>query len=287
MADLFAFLNLKLQRLVQLVFSLVTNGYIVGFIEGKIYTGKSKFVCVPGLSCYSCPGALGSCPIGSLQAILSSRNFNFSFYIVGFLIITGVFLGRLVCGWLCPFGFFQDLLYKIPFSKKLKTLPGHMILRFLKYVILILFVIILPIFIIDVIGQGQPWFCEFICPAGTLMAGIPLATTNEGIRDSLGWLFAWKFFLLIATIILSIIVFRPFCQYICPLGAIYGLFNPISLYNFNINKEKCTQCGACQTSCKLNISVFEKPNDPECIRCGDCKKACPHKAIDSGFTIKK
>ena len=92
--------------------------YAVGFINGKIYDGSLKKLCLPGLNCYSCPGALGSCPIGSLQAVLGSRNFQFSFYIFGFLMLMGAVFGRFVCGWMCPFGLVQDLLYKIPFIKK-------------------------------------------------------------------------------------------------------------------------------------------------------------------------
>ena len=131
---------------VQIVFTAVTNGYLIGFVQGKIYTGPTKNLCVPGLNCYSCPGALGSCPIGSLQAVLGSRDYKFSFYVIGFLLLFGSLLGRFVCGWLCPFGLVQDLFYKIPFVKKMKNLPGHNVLKWLKYVILLVFVILLPLF---------------------------------------------------------------------------------------------------------------------------------------------
>jgi hypothetical protein len=116
-------LKSKSRLIVQLVFTALSNGYVRGFAEGKIFTGKIKSVCVPGLNCYSCPGASGSCPIGSLQATLGSRNHKSAFYVLGFLMIVGAFFGRLVCGFLCPFGLVQDLLYKIPFFKKLKKLP--------------------------------------------------------------------------------------------------------------------------------------------------------------------
>ena len=103
----------------------VTNGYAKGFLEGKIYKGQIKYVCVPGLNCYSCPGALGSCPIGSLQAVLDSGKFRVSCYVFGFLTLFGALLGRFVCGWLCPFGLVQDLLHKIPLFRKKKNMPGH------------------------------------------------------------------------------------------------------------------------------------------------------------------
>lgn len=277
----------RLRLAVQLCFTAVSNGYLRGFVEGKIFTGKSKLVCVPGLNCYSCPGALGSCPLGSLQATLGDRNYKFAFYVLGFLMLFGALLGRLVCGWLCPFGLVQDLLYRIPFVKKLKRLPGDRFLKWLKFVLLAVLVILLPLFAVDVFGQGKPWFCEYVCPSGTLMAGIPLVAVNEGLRAVIGWLYAWKVALLIVILLLSVLVYRPFCRYLCPLGAIYGLFNPVALYRYRIDAEKCTKCGACQRACKLDIKTFEKPNSIECIRCGDCTSACPHGAILSSLKSKK
>ena len=105
----------------QSLWFLITNSYVEGFKTGKIYGGNLKKICVPGMNCYSCPGAKGSCPIGSLQAVIGNSNFKFSYYIVGFLFFIGALMGRFVCGWLCPFGLIQDLLYKIPFFKKIKT----------------------------------------------------------------------------------------------------------------------------------------------------------------------
>lgn len=265
--------------LVQLAFTALTNGYAAGFAKGSIYKGPGKFICLPGLNCYSCPGALGSCPIGSLQAVIGSRSYRFSFYVAGFLLLFGALFGRLVCGWLCPFGLVQDLLYKIPFVKKLRRLPGDRWLKYLKYVILAGFVIVLPLTVLDIVGQGQPWFCKYICPSGTLFAGIPLIASNPPLRAALGWLFTWKAAILAVLLLLSLLVYRPFCRYLCPLGAIYGLFNPAALYRFRIDKEKCTGCGACQKACKLDIPIHQTPNSPECIRCGDCRRACPHGAI--------
>lgn len=276
-----------LRTWVQIAFTAVSNGYAAGFAKGNIYKGPGKFACLPGLNCYSCPGALGSCPIGSLQAVLGSRDYRFAYYIVGFLIFFGALFGRLICGWLCPFGLVQDLLHKIPFVKKLRRLPGERWLRFLKYVILVGFVIILPMTVLDIIGQGQPWFCKYVCPSGTLFAGIPLIASNPPLRMALGWLFTWKMFILVTLIVLSIIVYRPFCRYLCPLGAIYGLFNPVALYRFQIDENKCTKCGACQKVCKLDIPVYRTPNSPECIRCGDCKNICPHSAICTSNKQKK
>lgn len=268
-----------LRTWIQVGFTAVTNGYAKGFLEGRIYTGSLKSFCLPGLNCYSCPGALGSCPIGAVQAVLASRNFGISLYLTGFFMMIGAFFGRFVCGWLCPFGLVQDLLHKIPFGKKITKIRGDKYLRYVKYGILLGFVILLPMFVVDAFGQGSPWFCEWICPSGTLFAGWPLVLLNSGIRQTIGLLFAWKNLILIALILLSIVIYRPFCKYLCPLGAIYGLFNPIAFYRYQIDDSKCDNCLDCQSACKMNVCVIETPNSPECIRCGDCIKACKTKAI--------
>ncbi len=264
---------------VQILWALLTNSYLIGFVQGKIYKGKLKNLCVPGLNCYSCPGAAGTCPIGAMQAVIGNWNFKFAFYAAGFLMFVGALMGRFVCGWLCPFGLIQDLLYKIPFPRKLRTFKGDRLLRKLKYVVLLFFVILLPMFLVDVLGQGAPYFCKLICPVGTLEGGIPLVLLNKSMHGALGWLYAWKNVLLLFTVFLSILIYRPFCKYICPLGAVYSVFNPISVFRYRIDREKCVGCGACAKVCKMQVNPAENPNHPECIRCGQCKKACPQQCI--------
>ena len=275
----------RVRNLVQFAAAVISNAYVAGFFQGKIYQGDSKAFCVPGLNCYACPGALGSCPIGSLQAVLGARGSAIPWYTGGFLVAVGSLSGRLTCGWLCPFGWLQDLLHKIPLPKswrRLRGLPGERYLSWMKYVILLVLVILLPMYAVDFIGQGSPWFCTWVCPSGTL-SGLLLLAGNQGLRSAVGWLFAWKNLLLAVTVLTSIILYRPFCRYACPLGAVYGLFNPIALYRFEIDDVACTRCGICQQVCKLDIPVFEKPNCSACIRCGDCIAACPHAAIRHGF----
>ena len=147
---------------------LFTNLHLPNFIKGGIYQGKGKTVCVPGLNCYSCPAASGACPIGAFQAVAGSSKFRFSYYITGFLILLGVLLGRLICGFLCPFGWFQELLHRIPTrklsSKKLRPLT------YLKYVILLVMVVLLPAFAVNEVGMGDPFFCKYLCPQGAFYA---------------------------------------------------------------------------------------------------------------------
>ena len=149
---------------IQAAATLITNIHLPNLFKGKIYQGNAKTVCVPGLNCYSCPAATGACPIGAFQAVVGSSQFKFTYYITGFFILLGVMLGRFICGFLCPFGWFQDLLHKIP-GKKFST-EKLRLLRYLKYMILFVFVIFLPIFITNSIGMGDPFFCKYICPLG-------------------------------------------------------------------------------------------------------------------------
>lgn len=265
---------------VQILWAFLSNSYLAGFSKGRIYQGKLKNLCVPGLNCYSCPGALGSCPVGAMQAVVGSWNFKLAFYVAGFLMFIGALTGRFVCGWLCPFGLIQDLLHKIPFPKKISTFRGDKLLRKLKYVILLVFVILMPMFVVDLLGQGAPYFCKLICPAGTLEGGLPLVLLNKGMRGAIGWLYAWKNVLLVAILFLSVIIYRPFCKYICPLGAVYSLFQPVSVFRYRVDQELCTHCGACAKTCKMQVDPVKSPNHPECIRCGQCKKVCPTGALD-------
>lgn len=281
MKKLWAFLTKR--PVIQSLWALITNSRLGNFFSGTIYTGNLKSVCVPGLNCYSCPAATSACPIGALQAQLGGWKNGFAFYTTGLLLLFGALLGRLVCGFLCPFGFIQDLINRVK-TKKIHV-PNRLdkALRYIKYGILAVFVIILPIFLVSDFGLGTPWFCKLICPAGTLEGGVPLVLANPDLRVAVGGLYAWKISLLVGFIALSFFISRPFCKYICPLGAIYSLFNRVSFYRMRLDEAKCTRCGACTRKCPMNIDVPHDLDGPECIRCNECKRICPHGAIRSGF----
>jgi len=271
----------KIRLFVQIVYTLITNGYVYGFLNGKIYKGPMKYACVPGLNCYSCPGAIASCPLGALQATLNERNIQVPFAVLGFFFIFGSIFGRFVCGWLCPFGLLQDLLYKIPIFKKRKQLPHHGILKYGKYLVFFGLVIIGSSFLFTGFVK-VPAFCKYLCPSGTFMGAIPLLTGNEMLRSQIGGLFYWKMGILIFIIILSIKIYRPFCQYLCPLGAIYGWFNRFCLVQIRWDEGKCISCMACQKACPVNLKPEQISVSAECIKCGKCLEACPKDCLNFG-----
>ena len=77
----------RIRGWIQAAAALLTNIHIPNLWKGKIYQGNAKTICVPGLNCYSCPAATGSCPIGAFQAVVGSSRFKFSYYVTGFFIL--------------------------------------------------------------------------------------------------------------------------------------------------------------------------------------------------------
>ena len=264
------------RKLIQLYAALLFNANLQGFFNGKIYKGPTKNICAPGINCYSCPGAVGACPLGALQNALGASQKTVPFYVIGILLLYGLLFGRFICGFLCPFGLIQELLYKIK-TPKLKKNKVTKILSYLKYVILVFFVVIVPV-LYAFKDRAIPAFCKYICPAGTLEGALGLLSNkvNESELARLGPLFTWKFLLLVSIVVGSIFIFRLFCRFLCPLGAIYGLFNHFSVFGIKLEKNKCTDCGLCVSKCKVDIRHV---NDHECINCGECIEVCPTNAI--------
>ena len=274
--------RLSFQRWSQLGFILLINSYAKGFQSGQIFAGASKSICVPVLNCYSCPGALGACPIGALQTVLGRG--RFPFYVLGLMMAFGVVLGRAICGLLCPFGLVQDLLHKNPLPKYQLPTRLDRALRWLKYIVLALLVVLLPLLAAIQSGIATPYFCKWLCPAGTLGGALPLMATNPSLRALAGALFGWKFAVLVLIVFAAILIPRPFCRYLCPLGAFYSFFNGVSFYGITLEEARCTSCGRCAQVCPMGVDVRESPNSAECIRCGQCSAACPTGAIRQGFS---
>ncbi|MGN0814202.1 MAG: 4Fe-4S binding protein [Candidatus Coproplasma sp.] len=260
------------RRIIQLYAALLFNANIKGFITGRIYSGPVKNICAPGLNCYSCPGASMACPLGALQDSLASSDTRTPYYIIGILALFGLIAARTICGFLCPTGLAQELLHKIR-TPKVKKNRYTRIVSYLKYVILAVMVIAIPI-----IYQGIPAFCKYICPAGTFEGGIGLLlnSNNTDFFAMLGSLFTWKFFLLVIFVVGSVFFYRFFCRFFCPLGAILGFFNKYALIGVKLDENKCVDCGMCIQTCQMDIRHV---GDHECINCGACIPVCPTKAI--------
>jgi polyferredoxin len=163
-------------------------------------------------------------------------------------------------------------------TKKIKTKLRYP--RYIKYVILGLFVIILPLTIRhELSGLGSPWFCANICPSGTIFAATPILAVNEFLHSMIGMQFYIKAAIAAGIILTSVVIFRFFCRVLCPLGAIYALFNKFAFLRMHHNKEKCVSCEGCNKACHMRLEPSKQPNSPECIRCGNCIKACDEKAL--------
>ncbi len=261
------------RRIVQLYVALLYNANIKGFINASIYTGNTKYACLPGFNCYSCPGAIGTCPLGALQNSLESADTRTPYYVIGCIMLFGLICGRTICGWLCPVGMLQEFAYKVK-TPKLKKSKWSRIASYLKYVILAVFVVTIPI-MYSFIGMQIPAFCKYICPVGTFEGSLFLMSDPANMGD-MGPLFTWKFSLLMVFIVASMFIYRFFCRFFCPLGAIYGFFNKIALFGVEYDPVTCTNCGLCLDKCKMDIKHV---GDHECISCGECIPVCPVNAI--------
>lgn len=157
--------------------------------------------------------------------------------------------GRWACSWICPLGIIEELLYKIPLSKKMQSLPYDKQLRKIKYVIFFLLLIFVP------------------------LVFMPNKERLHGV-----FLFL-KIFGFSTIFVLSLFVYRPFCKYLCPFGVFLGFFNKISPFRYRIDSCTCNKCSLCMRKCKMGVTPYLNPNDMECIRCGKCILKCPRKAL--------
>ena len=267
--------------IVQLTALVLANPFPGNFLNGTLYRGSLKGFCVPFLNCFSCPAAVASCPLGAIQNVLAAPFTRIPFYVVGFMVVVGALAGRWVCGWLCPFGFIQELMGRL--SRFKKSIPPWLAWTTLTKYLLLILLFILPVIWVDASGYGSPYFCQFICPKGTLSAGIPLILSDPGSYAPLvGTIFWVKIFILGAVLVGSILVNRPFCRLLCPLGAFWGLFNRFSFFRLHLEEVGCNSCGRCEKICPVDLQLPENRNSRECVRCLICRDACPRGALSWG-----
>jgi polyferredoxin len=268
------------------------------FINSYVTQEVTKAVPCLALNCYACPAAAFACPIGSLQhmAVRCAQALAFGdpigalqavpVYVLGILGLAGALIGRGACGWFCPFGFLQELLFKLR-ARLARRLPlvspppggtegGARIqvprLSWLRYGILVVLVFLVPFV------TGEPWFSK-LCPAGALEAGIPQALLFDYVREQIGWFFVLKLVILAVFLLWMTFTRRPFCRFICPLGAIWSPFNRVSAVRLEVDGETCTECNACQQVCPVDIQIYQSPHSAQCIRCLECVRHCPYEAV--------
>ncbi|MBF0413932.1 MAG: 4Fe-4S binding protein [Desulfamplus sp.] len=270
----------KTRQLMQLASTVLSNSYVSVLGTKNISTSPLKGVCVPFLNCYACPSAIFSCPIGTLQHFMTIR--VIPYYLIGFIALVGLSVGRMACGWLCPFGFIQDIIYKIP-SPKLK-IPRYF--KYFKYAVLLLLVIILPYLTAETVFSK-------VCPAGTLTAGIPWALWNpinpqtgqHVFPTGIGIMFFVSLTIMIVFLIFFVLTKRPFCRVACPMGAILALFNKYSMVRLEVSNG-CDGCNICQDICPVDINVSIDGNSGECIRCLECTR-CNHVKVCTPFPLDR
>ncbi len=224
---------------------------------------------LPFMYCHGCPLAAFACPIGALQNLVGMR--RAPFLLLGTLLIAFLLMGRLGCGWLCPFGALQDLLARGG-GKESGLRGGGLSWRLRPVKMLVLGALVLASYL-----MAGPSFC-WLCPIGALFAGIPYLILY-GPRG-LGPAFYIHMAVLAAVLAASIRVPRFWCRYLCPLGALAGLFNRISLVRVELDEEACVRCLACLGACPMGLRELGQVGlSPECVLCCLCSEVCPAGAI--------
>lgn len=222
---------------------------------------RMQTVCGPVFHCYSCPLAMFACPVGVLANF--SALHMMPYLAIGTLLIVGATIGSAVCGWACPFGLLQDLAGRIP-TPKVK-LPDW--LGYFRYAVLAGLVLAVPY----LYGEAHPLFFCRVCPAGALEAAVPNAVQTAQAGAIL-WPSAVKLVVLVVTLVAIVFVLRPWCTVLCPLGAIFSVFNKASLLVLRFNGDRCKQCGACEKMCRYGALPAVDVNNAECIRCLECTR---------------
>lgn len=234
---------------------------------------------------------------------------TFPWLAIASFLIVGVLIGKSLCGWICPFGFIQDLVGFIK-AKKMEISPKtHEDLKFLKHLVLGITLFITITFSLAKFlkthgnyekAMGIFAYAPFtaVSPAETLFATLPKMVRNfsnavmeKPVLDALAGvlnlppLFWAQLSILIGVLILAAYIPRGWCRYLCPHGAIMAVLNKFSFIGLKRDPVKCVkgECRECVKVCPMQVRILEQPwekfSDPECVYCLKCVAACQNKAI--------
>lgn len=182
-----------------------------------------------------------------------------------FFIALAIIGNKLVCGWACPFGSLQELIYSIPVLRRIKRRKlSFALTNTIRITLFVLAVLVLSGFI-----GGQKGFViyHYINPFNLFDLNV------EGISIAIT---------IIIALIGSLFVYRPFCRIVCPFGLVSWIVERFSITRVRIDKDKCTQCGACIKACPLDAAkgrVNGKKLPDDCFSCARCLNVCPVDAI--------
>ena len=191
----------------------------------------------------------------------------------GFFIMLAVIGNKMICGWACPFGALQELIYSVPILQKIKKKKLPFV--FTNTIRACLFITVL-LLMFGIIG-GRKGFIIYHYVNPFNLFNLDFETFS---------------ILLTVVIALSVsfFIYRPFCQFICPFGLISWVAERFSIFRVRINKEKCTQCGVCIKACPLEAAegrVNGKKMPADCFSCARCLNVCPVDAIQYVSFLKK
>lgn len=209
----------------QLAMTVLYNGRGGAYLLGTDMTWKNA--CIPGVNCGYCRYTAAGCPWGITQQTLSGFALPLGWKVWGVLLLGALLLGRMICGWLCPFGWGQELLDKLPVMKLPKSKITYY-LTYLKYVVLLLF--ISDLYFFDLHGLDWRWAVGFL-------------------------------------VVASIFIYRPLCRFFCPLGALYSLFNRFSVWGMQVELRKCVGCQLCVRKCLMDCKHVGDRECIACGKC--------------------
>lgn len=190
-----------------------------------------------------------------------------------FFIALAVIGNKLVCGWSCPFGALQEIVYSLPFFKKIKRkkLP-FAVTNSIRGGIFIAMLLLL----FGVVGNNRGFVLYHLINPFNLF-NLDFETSSILIT-------------VILALVLGLLVYRPFCQFICPFGFLSWFAEMISLFRVRVNHKTCTECGNCIRACPLEAAkgIVEKKAFPaDCFSCARCLNVCPVDAIKYRFVLSK